>query len=270
MVLRSLVHQRNNIRNANHQFYKFSNKIAVFDSIIDQRRSVRKFLKDDVIDDNIMKKMLQHAQKSPSSFNLQPYKGIVVRDIEQKMALSETMLGIGNIDRVKDAAMTIVFLADKKPTRNTKKLMKLEMDAGKNPEYVHSLPAKMSFLAGNGVVAMKIKQAATHLLSPLKGMPIVEPVDNWSTKNTVIAAQTLMLSAAAHGYASCPMEGFDARRLAYLLNIPLEDYSIPLVVSVGLEDVEAEAALNKQDNANIRTRYPLEDVFFSNEYGEKL
>ena len=59
--------------------------------------------------------------------------------------------------------MTIVFLADKKPTRNTKKLMKLEMDAGKNPEYVHSLPAKMSFLAGNGVVAMKIKQAATHL-----------------------------------------------------------------------------------------------------------
>ena len=270
MIIRSILSNNYNIRHFDHQFYKFSNKIDVFDSIIDQRRSVRKFLKDDVIDDTTMKKMLIHAQKSPSSFNLQPYKGIVIRDVEQKLALSETMLGLGNIDRVKDAAMTIVFLADKKPTRNTKKLMKLEMDAGKSPEYIHSLPAKMSFLAGNGVIAMKIKQAATHLLSPLKGMPIVEPVDNWSTKNTVIAAQTLMLSAAAHGYASCPMEGFDARRLAYLLKIPLDDYSIPLVVSIGLEDVEAEAALNKQDNANVRTRYPLEDVFFSSEYGKRL
>ncbi|CAN0171505.1 unnamed protein product, partial [Hapterophycus canaliculatus] len=40
------------------------------------------------------------------------------------------------------------------------------------------------------------------------------------------------LAATSCGLASCPMEGFDMRRMRKALRIPLR-YSVPIVVSVG-------------------------------------
>lgn len=40
----------------------------------------------------------------------------------------------------------------------------------------------------------------------------VGSAEAWSFKNTALAAQTFILSCAAHGLATAPMEGFDARR----------------------------------------------------------
>lgn len=263
-------------RGSNTRFYsfkgaklvRFNSHESIFSDILNRRRSVRKFKMNTKIDDDTLTKMLKHSQLSPSSFNLQPYKGIVISNDEQKNLLSECMLGEGNIDRVKCAAVTIVFLADRKPTRNTQKLMKLELDANKSNEYVQSLPAKTSFLAGHTIAANKIKNIATTLLSPITGMPMLEPINAWSIKNTALACQTLMLSAAAHGYDSCPMEGYDARRMGYLLKIPLEEYSIPMIISIGEIDQEAEDKLNV-DNAAVRTRFPINDVFYTNQYGDQ-
>lgn len=42
----------------------------------------------------------------------------------------------------------------------------------------------------------------------------------WATKSTALAAQNLMLALRAHGYDSCPMEGFDEHRVKKLLNLP--------------------------------------------------
>lgn len=46
------------------------------------------------------------------------------------------------------------------------------------------------------------------------------------------APQELLLAATSHGLATCPMEGFDMRRLRKALRIPLR-YSIPIVVCIG-------------------------------------
>ena len=40
----------------------------------------------------------------------------------------------------------------------------------------------------------------------------VGSAEAWSFKNTALAAQTFILSCTAHGLATAPMEGFDARR----------------------------------------------------------
>lgn len=44
--------------------------------------------------------------------------------------------------------------------------------------------------------------------------------------------QELLLAATAHGLASCPMEGFDMRRLRKAFHLPMR-YSVPIVVGIG-------------------------------------
>ena len=53
-----------------------------------------------------------------------------------------------------------------------------------------------------------------------------------------IAAQTLMLSAKAMGYDSCPMDGFDFSAVAKLINLP-DDHVISMFVAIGKGITEA-------------------------------
>jgi len=51
-------------------------------------------------------------------------------------------------------------------------------------------------------------------------------------KSCALAAQNFMLSIAAEGYHSCPMEGFDNKRVKKMLNLPY-GAEINMIVSVG-------------------------------------
>ena len=51
-------------------------------------------------------------------------------------------------------------------------------------------------------------------------------------KSCALAAQTFMLSIAAEGFESCPMEGFDAKRVKKALNLP-SGAEINMIISVG-------------------------------------
>lgn len=60
----------------------------------------------------ILRRVLELTQHAPTSFNLQPYKIIVVDDKIAKEGLATAMLG-GNGRKVLNASATVVFLADK-------------------------------------------------------------------------------------------------------------------------------------------------------------
>jgi nitroreductase len=47
-----------------------------------------------------------------------------------------------------------------------------------------------------------------------------------------IAAQTLMLTAKAMGYESCPMDGFDFEKVGQLINLP-DNHVIAMFVAIG-------------------------------------
>ncbi|MDP2106842.1 MAG: nitroreductase family protein, partial [Desulfobulbaceae bacterium] len=53
-----------------------------------------------------------------------------------------------------------------------------------------------------------------------------------------MAAQTLMLTAKAMGYDSCPMDGFDFDAVGQLVNLP-EDHAIAMFVAIGKATQEA-------------------------------
>jgi nitroreductase len=54
----------------------------------------------------------------------------------------------------------------------------------------------------------------------------------WAVKSCSLAAENLMLAFQSNDYATCPMEGFDEKRLKDLLNYDAK--SIPIMlISVG-------------------------------------
>jgi nitroreductase len=104
------------------------------------------------------------------------------------------------------------------------------------------------------------KRAVFALLGLVKAVPRLEAPETWASKNAMLAAQTLMLAATAHGLASCPMEGFDALRVRRALGIPSR-YCIPVVIALGYQAASQEEKLPTE-------RYPFEEVFFSDRFGQ--
>jgi nitroreductase len=71
-------------------------------------------------------------------------------------------------------------------------------------------------------------------------------------KTCALAAQTFMLAMANEGYDTCPMEGFDGRKVKRLLNLPL-GAEVNMVVSCGIRD---EGGV-----WGDRMRVPFEEVY---------
>mmetsp|Transcript_41894 Transcript_41894/g.83320 ORF Transcript_41894/g.83320 Transcript_41894/m.83320 type:complete len:309 (+) Transcript_41894:12-938(+) len=205
--------------------------LEAFDFISSNRHAERNFA-DTPVCGSIMHSIIAHTLQTPTSFNLQPYKIIVIQSSECKELVS-TAMSPGNDKHVLTSACTIIFAGDSDPARNTRKLMELETAHGAKPSYVSSLPSKITLLLGKGKLANRIRALGSHLMSPLSPSPIIRP-DNeaWGGKNVGLAAMSFMLSATAHGLRTLPMEGFDERRLAAALDIP-DGYSVPIMICVG-------------------------------------
>jgi nitroreductase len=72
-------------------------------------------------------------------------------------------------------------------------------------------------------------------------------------KSTALAAQNFMISMAAVGYDTCPMEGFDSKKVKRILGLP-SSAEITMVVSCGLR--EESGVYGSQ------FRVPFEEVYF--------
>lgn len=100
-----------------------------FEILCRTRVSTKSFQSSQMISNEILQRIIDLGQLAPSSFNMQPYKLIVVRyaqyvlinmqfngsirrSADAKLALSKSMLG-SNITTVLNAPVTFVFLADK-------------------------------------------------------------------------------------------------------------------------------------------------------------
>jgi hypothetical protein len=114
-------------------------------------------------------------------------------------------------------------------------------------------------------LAFLAKKVAFGVGSHVFGMslPTVTSAECWATKNTMLAAQTLLLAATAAGLSTCPMEGFDGRKVRRALRIPRR-YSVSLVVAVGYP-----SPLATSDPIRTR-RFPSAQVVFGDYFGDAL
>ena len=73
-------------------------------------------------------------------------------------------------------------------------------------------------------------------------------------KSTGLAAENFMVSMAAIGYDTCPMEGYDSLRVKKILKLS-RNSEINMIVSCGLRD--------ENGVYGDRFRVPFEEVYFS-------
>ncbi len=173
-----------------------------FDAIY-QRRAVKHYDPEHELTDDEIQKLMEAAVQSPTSFNIQNWRFVLVRDKELREQLKAAAWGQA---QVADASLLIVMTADLKAW-------------AKSPErYWKNAPEEVA-------------QTMVKMLVPFyEGKEQLQRDE--AMRSSGLAGQTIMLAAKAMGYDSCPMIGFDQVEVGKLINLP-EDHVIGFMISVG-------------------------------------
>jgi len=170
---------------------------------IETRRSIKHFDSAHLMSEAEVETLLHLARLTPSSFNMQNYRFVLVRDSALRRSIREVAW---DQSQVTDASLLVVLCADlsahlKEPERY----------------WSHAPQAVQDFL----VPALKSFYAGKDQL-----------IRDEAMRSTGLAGMTLMLAARGLGYDSCPMVGFDAEAVAKLIHLP-QDHVISFMVAIG-------------------------------------
>jgi nitroreductase len=183
-----------------------------FKELANSRRAVNFFDPAKDVPESLLKDMIDMAAKAPSSFNLQPWSLMVLRNPEEKMKLRKLAW---DQPKVSEAPVTLIVLADrdawKKGHLFVERNFKEMVNAGSMTEGQHQW-----FLDAC---------AGLYGASP-------EKQQAFACKNTGFFAMSLMFAAKSLGLDTHPMDGFDHDGVRKAFNIP-DNYWIPLLLAVG-------------------------------------
>jgi nitroreductase/uncharacterized membrane protein YphA (DoxX/SURF4 family) len=163
--------------------------------IVWKRRSTSAFSAEQVCEQDL-RRILEAGLQAPSSYNLQPWRFVAVRDFEQRQRLSLAAL---NQAQVKQAPVVIVACGDTQGWReDLEEMVRIGREHGFNDE-------------------QRIAKKRKMVMEDLTSQPNMAM---WVTKQTMIAATTMMWVAEALGYDTGPMEGFNENDVRNVLDIP--------------------------------------------------
>ncbi|MFT5352025.1 MAG: nitroreductase [Cellvibrionaceae bacterium] len=177
---------------------------------IKERRAVRHYDPKFGMPQQDIDTLLEYAIQAPTSFNIQHWRFVLVQDKAQRAKIREAAWDQA---QVTDASLLFVMCADTKAW-------------DKNPErYWKDAP----------------KEAQDVLIPMIK--PFYEGKEQLQRDEALrsigIAAQTIMLAAKAMDYDSCPMIGFDAEKVAELIQLP-DDHIVGMLLVVGKATTKPE------------------------------
>jgi nitroreductase len=170
---------------------------------IQQRRSVKHYDPNHVMTEEKINTLLSHAILSPTAFNIQNWRFVVVTDKALRQKIRAVSWGQAQVE---EASILIVLVADlmawnKEPSRYWK-------DAPK-PVQDYLVPAIAQYYEGKREVQR-----------------------DEAMRSCGMAAMNLMLMAKSMGYDTCPMDGFDFDKVGELLNLP-KDHTPAMFVCIG-------------------------------------
>jgi nitroreductase len=205
-----------------------------------QRRAVKVFEPVEISED-MREQILNAARHAPSSFNSQPYRFYWVRTAEKKTAVAELCL---KQMPAETASALVVAVADIGSLTATSQgqlqwmRSRSEFSEAKIRDYERTAKiGRMLFMPGPFGIFGAVKWGMFWLLNLWKvmGMPPLFRRDlfKWAMKSTSLACENLMIAAEAMGINTCPMEGFDGRRLAKYLGLSARCHEIAMVIAVG-------------------------------------
>ncbi|WP_274649188.1 nitroreductase family protein [Paenibacillus humicola] len=181
---------------------------SALEDIIHARRSVRQYQPNVAIPDETLNEILELAAAAPSSWNLQHWRFLVIKDQARKDRIKAIAYGQ---QQVSDASVIVVILGDLEANKTAADLYEAQVAAGTLPQKV------LDTLVGQIEAAYQNAQFAR----------------DEANKNAGLAAMQLMLAAKAKGYDTVPMGGFDPAALVRELNIPPRYFPV-MMIPIGL------------------------------------
>ena len=170
---------------------------------IETRRSIKHYDPQHVMPEDDLAELIRLTKLSPSSFNMQNYRLLVIRDKELRLQIRAAAWDQAHIT---EASVLFIMCAD---------LRAHEADPsiywGHAPQDVQEIlgPMVKSFYEGKNQL-----------------------IRDEAIRSSALGGMTLMLAAHAMGYDSCPMVGFDTEAVAKLVNLP-SDHIISFMIPVG-------------------------------------
>jgi nitroreductase len=177
--------------------------METFDAIY-QRRAIKQYDPEHKLTPEEETKLLEAAIQAPTSFNIQHWRFVIVRDPALRQKIRKEF---GNDQaQMTDASLLILMTADTNAWK-------------KNPaRYWKNAPKE-------------INELLVNWMSPFhEGREWLQRDE--AQRSIGMAMQTLMLAAKAMGYESCPMIGFDIEKVAELINLP-DDHVMGPMVAIG-------------------------------------
>jgi nitroreductase len=192
-----------------------------------------------------LEKIIRAGLESPSGYNLQPWRFVVVRDGEQKKKLRQAAFGQAKIE---EASAVIVACGDPLGWKDgdLEEMLRISSQHGSTD------PAGQE----------GIRKAVTGFLgSPPGKAGGVEPsFAVWVNRQTMIAFTTMMWTAETLGYDTAPMEGFMEDQVKTLLKIP-ERVRVVALLGIGrLKGADKQYA----------GRFSPARTVFAEEWGESI
>jgi nitroreductase len=170
---------------------------------IETRRAVKHFDPDHRMTEEEIARLIELAKLAPSSFNMQNYRFVLVRDPELR---KEIRAAAWNQAQVTDASLLVILCAD------------LTAHAKDPARYWAHAPKE-------------VQDILVPALTPFyEGKPTL--IRDEGMRSTGFAGMALMLAARGMGYDSCPMVGFDAEAVSKLIRLP-DDHAISFMLAIG-------------------------------------
>lgn len=168
------------------------------------RRAIKEFDSNQKLTDEEEKKLFDSVIQSPTSFNIQHWRFVILRDPELRKKI-RTELG-NDQAQMTDASLLVLFTADMKAWE-------------KGPErYWQNAPKEVADLL-------------VGWMGPFhEGREWLQRDE--AQRSIGMAMQTMMLVAQEMGYQSCPMIGFEIEKVAELINLP-DDHVMGPMVAIG-------------------------------------
>ena len=184
------------------------------------------------LSDAQFEELLEVLRLTPSSFGLQPWKFIVVRDAALREQLKPASWGQG---QVTEASHLIVLAVMKQIT----------------PEYVDHFVE--SIATTRAVTTESLKGYRGMMLKSLTGKTEAETVQ-WASLQAYIALGSLMTAAALRGIDTCPMEGFERDKYDDILGLAPLGLTTAVVCPVGHRSAQDKYA------AMAKVRFPRSEL----------
>lgn len=166
---------------------------------IRERGSVKSYDPDHVIDEATLRELMELTLRTPSSFNLQHWRFVMVRDAELKQALKAASW---HQSHVGEASIDVIVCGKLAAHDDAERIW---TEAGED------VAAKMTPMIGGFYAGNESLQRDEAI------------------RSGSLAAMTLMLAAQSLGLNTCPMIGFDPKRVSEVLNIPADHVPVMMI-----------------------------------------